>query len=45
MDRAAFLRLLGPITDLLHRNLEIYSRYAGGTPKAASALGGPKTYE
>jgi CRP-like cAMP-binding protein len=27
MDRAAFLRLLGPITDLLARNMEIYAKY------------------
>jgi cAMP-dependent protein kinase regulator len=27
MDRAAFLRLLGPITDLLARNMELYDAY------------------
>jgi cAMP-dependent protein kinase regulator len=37
MDRAAFLRLLGPITELLHRNLEVYSRYASGTTPRVSS--------
>lgn len=27
MDRAAFLRLLGPITELLARNMDLYARY------------------
>jgi len=52
MDRAAFLRLLGPITDLLARNLDMYTRYtrkaappapggaAGGGGGTAAAAGG-----
>lgn len=27
MDRASFLRLLGPITDLLARNMTLYDKY------------------
>lgn len=35
MDRAAFLRLLGPIADLLARNFELYERYTASaqTPR------------
>jgi CRP-like cAMP-binding protein len=38
MDRAAFLRLLGPITDLLARNMEVYTKYTAGmfSPKPSS---------
>lgn len=27
MDRAAFIRLLGPITEILARNMEVYAQY------------------
>jgi len=27
MDRAAFVRLMGPLNDLLQRNMEIYNKY------------------
>jgi CRP-like cAMP-binding protein len=27
MDRAAFVRLMGPLTDLLKRNMEVYDKY------------------
>lgn len=27
MDRAAFLRLMGPMSDILARNMEVYSKY------------------
>ncbi len=28
MDRAAFVRLMGPLTDILKRNMEVYDKYA-----------------
>ena len=27
MDRAAFLRLLGPVSDILRRNMDVYAKY------------------
>jgi len=34
MDRAAFLRLLGPVADILARNFAVYERYASGSQSA-----------
>jgi CRP-like cAMP-binding protein len=27
MDRAAFVRIMGPLTDLLSRNMEVYDKF------------------
>ena len=47
MDRAAFLRLLGPLSEMLERNMELYSRYAsggvGGQTGRGSSSGGNAT--
>jgi cAMP-dependent protein kinase regulator len=44
MDRAAFLRLLGPITDLLARNMELYEAYTAAalarSPRCEPGSGG-----
>lgn len=45
MDRAAFLRLLGPITDLLARNLDMYTRYTRKAPPPGAAAGGTAAAE
>ncbi len=32
LDRKAFKRLLGPIQDVLKRNMDLYAKYCGGPP-------------